>query len=109
MLMDHADAGGNGVARAVAGERHSGKTNPAGIRADHSEQRFHQRALAGAVLAEQADDAAGFDREIDGAVGPNRAVTLDDALHVQKRGHGVCLLADRAGGTVRCRRGRHPW
>src|SRR5262249_34068550 len=51
--------------------------------AHHAEQHLHQGALAGSVLAQQADDLAGRDGEVDAAIGADRAVALVDAPHLQ--------------------------
>jgi len=84
VLVDHADAGGDRLARAVTGEQAPLEHDPAGIWPAHAEQHLHQGALAGSILAEQTDDAALRHREIDGAVGANRSIALHDSLHLQK-------------------------
>ena len=56
MLMDHRDAGGDRIARTVAGKFAATEDDFAGVGRQHSKEHLHQRALAGAVLAEQSDD-----------------------------------------------------
>ena len=59
----------------------------AGVRRDHAEQHLHQRALAGAVLAEQAEDFAGRRRRDRCRHWRARAETTHDSAHLQQRGH----------------------
>ena len=89
MLVHHADAGGEriggraGCAPACLRPR----CVPASALVD-AEQDVHQRRLAGAVLAEQAEDLAGRKHEIDIRIGANAAKTLRDAAHFDE-GTGV--------------------
>ena len=62
----------------MAGERSAAKNDRARIRRDHPEQHLHQRALARAVLAEEAEDFAGVHVQIDAVVGANRPEAADD-------------------------------
>ena len=85
LLMHHADAGREGVARRaemdlVAVERHA-----AAILRVYARDDLHQRRLAGAVLADQAVDLAGAQHEIDVAQGRDAAEGLRDAIHGEPR------------------------
>ena len=46
-----------------------------------AEEHVHQRGFAGAVLAEQAEDVAGVQRQVDGIGSLHRAEALGDAAH----------------------------
>ena len=51
---------------------------------------LHQRALAGAVLADQGVDLAPFDLEVDTLVGDDQREALADALHADCGWHAAC-------------------
>ena len=57
----------------------------AGIGLVDAEQDVHQRGLAGAVLAEQAEDLAGAEHEVDVVIGAHAAKALRDAAHFDER------------------------
>jgi hypothetical protein len=59
-----------------------------GVRADHPEENVHQGGLAGAVLAEETDDAPGRNDELDIAIGADRAERLRNAGHAEHRCSG---------------------
>ena len=63
--------------------KEGGVGGPGGVAA---EEDVHQRGLAGAVLAQQAQHIAGVEREIDVVGSPNRAEALADAPHGKKLG-----------------------
>ena len=73
MLVHHADAGGQRIGRAAdRGPACRSTAIVARVRRIGAEQDVHQRGLAGAVLAEQAEDLAGATREVDAVVGAAR-------------------------------------
>ena len=72
VLEDHADAGGPGGGRRAELDRLAVDEDLALLRAVDAVEDLHQRALAGAVLAEQGVDLAGVDDEVDGVVGHER-------------------------------------
>ena len=84
-LIDHADAAGLGVGRRA--EAHdlarAARTRPR--RALDAAEDFHQRALAGAVLAEQPVDLAGQQLEIDPAERDGAAEPLGDPAQLEDR------------------------
>ena len=57
----------------------------AGVGGIKTVEHAHQRALAGAVLAEQRQHLAGADVEVDVIVGDDAAEPLDDAAHGNER------------------------
>ena len=87
------------AASASAGpaDRHGPAVDPdlARIGAVEAEQDVHQRGLAGAVLAEQADHLAGMDREVDRAVGVHRAEALVDAAKLEQRRRHAAVYSER--------------
>ena len=62
VLVDHADAGGDRVARAAERDRLAVDQDLALVGLVEAVQDVHQRGLAGAVLAEQGEDLAGLRR-----------------------------------------------
>ena len=85
VLMHHADARGERIGRAPDRDRTARDPDFAGIRMIQAEQDVHQRGLAGAVLAEQPQDLAGMEREVDGAIGVHGAEALVDAAQLEQR------------------------
>ena len=81
-------------------------------RGEQPVQDVHQRALAGAVLAEQGVDLAGPDRQVDAVVGDDARESLGDAAHLQGRRQprrgDVRVDRDAACGDVGRRR-RPAW
>ena len=77
-----------GRSRAGNADRLALPADLAGIGMQHAIDDLDQRALAGAVLAEQRMDLAGQDLEIDAVVGEAAREVLDDALERQKRNGG---------------------
>jgi hypothetical protein len=88
MLERHADAQPSGEIGAGNADRAPLPANLAGIGMQHAIDDLDQRALAGAVLAEQGMDLAGQDLEIDAVVREAAREALDDALERQKRNSG---------------------
>ena len=83
MLMHHADAGGKGGAR-VAGRQHLTESLDAAFVGDIvAEQDRHQRALAGAVLAEQREHLSARQRQRDGVVRDQTAEALGNAFEAK--------------------------
>ncbi len=79
MLMHHVDAGANGVVRRANGCGRAADPDFAGVRLIVAVEDAHQGRLAGAVLADDAMDAAPPHLEPDVAIGVHRAETLVDA------------------------------
>jgi hypothetical protein len=78
MLVDHADAGGDRVARGAEVERAAPDPDHAARRAVEAVSQVHQGALAGAVLADDRDDLARGDRERDIIAGDARDRIAED-------------------------------
>src|SRR5262249_13153471 len=79
VLMHHADAGGDGVMRAVNAAGLATDAALASIGLVVAIEDAHQRRLAGPILADDAVDRAARDRDRDGASGAHRAEALADA------------------------------
>ena len=85
---DHDDAGLVRLPGRGEADRGAGELDRAGVGRDRAGDDGHQRALAGAVLAEQDVSLAGAQVEIDPAQGANAAEPLLDAGEPQQRlGH----------------------
>jgi hypothetical protein len=78
VLEDRRQAAGAGVGRRAEPERPAAHLDHAGVGAQHAAEDLDQRALAGAVGADQPVDLAGRDREVDRAQGHHRPVALGD-------------------------------
>ena len=79
VLVHHADAAGDGVVRARQLDHLVGNHDLARIGPVQTEQHIDERALAGAVLAEQRQDPAGPQLDRDVVVRHDRAEALRDA------------------------------
>ena len=79
VLVDHADAEGDGVVGRVDDRRLAADADLAAVGLVEAVEDRHQRRLAGAVLADDAVDRAALDLQMDVAVGMDRAETLVDA------------------------------
>ena len=79
MLMHHADAVADRLARGADADRLAVDADLAGVGFVEAVEDRHQRRFAGAVLADDAVDDAAFDDEVDVLVGVNRAEALVDA------------------------------
>ena len=86
MLVDHADAAGDRVGRPGDGDRLAVEQDLARVGREQPVQDVHQRALAGAVLAEEGVDLAGPDEQVDAVVGDDAGEALGDAAHLEARG-----------------------
>ncbi len=85
MLVHHADAGVQRGARIAGRQRLAEDFDLPGIGAVVAEQDRHQRALAGAVFAEQRQHLAAPEIERDVVVGNQVAEALADATKAQRR------------------------
>ena len=68
--------------------------DPAGVGSQGAGKHMHQRRLAGAIVADQADAALRRNDEVDARKRAHRAKTLGDAVEMDERGdllvcHGV--------------------
>ena len=85
LLVDHRHTRAASLDRAswrvlLPGDRH----RPL-VRLDGARENPHQGALAGAVLADEAADLAGPNREVDAIERDRRPETLRDAAHLEER------------------------
>ena len=88
MLVDHADAERERIGGAADQRRLAVDLDRPLVGRIGPEEDVHQAGLAGAVLAEEAEDVAGMEGEVDPGAGVHRAEALDDAAHGEKRrGH----------------------
>ena len=78
VLVDHADAVGDGVGRAPEAHGLALDDELAGVGLVEPEDHVHERRLAGAVLAQQAVDLAAAELEVDGVVGQDAREPLGD-------------------------------
>src|SRR4029077_8414945 len=78
LLVHHADAGGEGIARGAEMRWASVDAHFALIAGMHAGYDLHERALAGAVLADETVDLADLQRKIDGAQGLHAAERLGE-------------------------------
>ena len=92
LLVDHADAVLDGLARARVVEAPAVPADLAGVGRDEAGQDLQQRGLAGAVLAHQRVRAAGGDLEADAAQGVDGAKRFANAAELQTH---------RADGSLR--------
>ena len=91
VLVDHADAVADGVARLVDVDRPTVDPDLAAVGAIEAGEDVHQRRLAGAVLAEQRVQLARTELELRVVEGDRGAEALVDRLHAKarRRGHAV--------------------
>ena len=83
VLVDHADAGRDRIARRVERDRPTVEQDLATVRTVQAGEDVHERALAGAVLAEHGMDLADAQVEGDPVVGEDTREGLDDAPSLQ--------------------------
>ena len=94
VLVDHPEAGGDRVPRGAERHRPPVDEDLPGIGLVQPVEDVHQRALPGAVLAEEGMDLAGREGEVDAVVGDDAGEPLDDAAELDGR--------HRAGDGRRC-------
>ena len=100
LLMHEGDAAGHGLADAEGGMLLAVEADLAGAGLDHPAQDLHQRALAGAVLADEADDLAPADGEADLIQSDDARIGLGDSIEFEEMiGH-----ASMRAGAIRRRR-----
>src|SRR5205823_254200 len=85
VLMDHADAGRDRVARRGEVDGIAVDDDLAGIGTVDAGEDVHQRRLAGAVLTEERVDLAGPDLEVDPGIRQNAGEGLGDAFEENER------------------------
>lgn len=85
VLVHHADAAGDGVARVVEGDPLAVDGDGALVRLLHAVEDLHQRRLAGAVLAHEGVHRATANRDVDVVVGHDAWESLGDAAEL----HGI--------------------
>jgi hypothetical protein len=94
VLVHHADAGRQGGAGIATRQQSPVDGDRAGVGDIVAEQDRHQRALAGAVFAQQRQHLAASQVECDAIVGAQRAEGLADARKAQQHGRGGRHHAD---------------
>jgi len=87
VLVDHADARVDCVARRVERLRLAVEEDGPLGRLVEPVQHVHQRGLAGPVLAEQGVDTPALHREINVVVRDDPGESLRDTVHVDRRVH----------------------
>src|SRR5690606_24920280 len=88
VLVDHADAGPDRVLGALDPALFAVDPDRAPVGLVVAVEDVHERRLAGAVLADDAVDGAGGDRQVDVPVGVHRAEALVDADQLNRRRRG---------------------
>lgn len=90
-LEDADDAGGIRRRRVGEDDLPAVQHHAALVRLDHARHDLHEGGLAGAILAEHAVDAAGFDGQIGLGQRVDAAIALGNAFHAEQRGGGGCV------------------
>ena len=116
LLVEHRDAGGEGVGRAGEAALGAVEDDAPGVRRVDAGENLHQRRLAGAVLAAERADRPAPHRERDVRERDDRRELLADAFHPQNHivlAVGVHLnnlpLKRRSGRVGRRGRSRCRW
>ena len=91
LLVDGGDAAGQGRGRIAGRQGSTVDGDLAGGRGDQAGDALDERRLAGAVLADQAVDLPGGDREVDAVEGADAGVVLDQAPHRQQRAAALAV------------------
>ena len=99
LLVDEGDACAAGVRRGLRRVGQPVEDHAAAVRPDDTADHVHQRALAGAVLTDQADDAAAAESQADVAQRMDAEECLGDAL--QRKDVVAHPEASRASRRVR--------
>ena len=95
VLVDHADPVPNGVARPLHHDRLSVDHDLPGVGLDEAVQDIHQRALAGAILADKGVNLALADLQINLVIRHHAGKFFRDPPHLDGKG----LLGHSAPGT----------
>ena len=103
LLVDEGEAAPGRIERTVQAHRLAVDEHLALVRLHHAGEDLDQRALARAVLAEQADDRARHDDAVGMIERDDAGVALDEAL---EHDEGLAPRADRLGGVGAERRRR---
>ena len=106
MLVHHADAVGDGIARVFHADRGAVDADLAGIGVVEAVEDAHQRRLAGAVLADDAGDRALLDAQRHAAHGMDVAERFLDALELDRRSGFHHRLDVTCRNCCSCSRGR---
>jgi hypothetical protein len=88
VLVDHADAVVDGIGRRMDHNALAVQVDLAGIRLVEAVENLHQRAFAGAILAQQGMDLPGPHLEVHVVVSQHAGKALDDAAHLQRLNAG---------------------
>ena len=106
VLEHHADAQALRMAGVLDGDLLALPDDLALVGLDHAVDDFHQRALAGAVFAQQRMDLIALDRQRNVVVGEAAGILLGHAGHCQQR----AAVSDRSWRTrdLRCDRSAMP-
>ncbi len=103
MLVDHADTCRNGGVRRSGGQGLSFDLDCSFLGHIMAEQDVHQRRLARTIFAEQTDDLAAIEREIDGIIGNKRTEPLGNSRKPEnglRLCEGLCPSSGRLGLIV---------
>ncbi len=102
--MDEGDAAGASASAGLRGRiGRAVKAHRAGVRPHDAADDVHQRALAGAILPDQAEDAATAEREVDVADRVDAGERLGDAVRARGSPSLMTCPRSRAGGCGRRR------
>ncbi len=88
MLVDHADAGFNGVARGVELHLNAVDKHTAGILTIEAGEDIHQRAFTGAIFSQQGVDFTPIQDKIDVIIGEHAGKALHNPAHFYNRRSG---------------------
>ena len=84
LLVDHAHARATGDERTAARKRIAGECDRAGVRTVHAREHLHERALAGAVFADERVDFTRADLEVDVVERDGRPEALRHRRHPEE-------------------------
>ena len=90
VLVHHPDPRVDRVAGAAHGHGAAVDLDLAGVRRLQAVEDLHERALAGAVLADEGVHLAPRELEVDVVVREDQGEALDDVDHAHGRGHAAC-------------------
>ncbi len=110
VLVDHPDAGVDGGGRVVEDALLAVDEDLARIRLVQARQDVHERRLAGAVLAEEAEDLATVGRDRDLVVGQDARELFGDVAQFEPhRAEPRLWMRDRPRSAWRAGGGRGDW